>query len=49
MHPSHMTDTELDSLLTLIKRSTKVENFNPEQNQILVEHLKRQKFIQSCK
>lgn len=49
MHPRHMTDTELTDLLDTIKTYTKVQDFNPQQNQVLVEHLKRQEFIQSVK
>ena len=45
MHPKHMMDSELDSLLKLINRSTRLIDFNPEQNEVSVEWVKRQEFI----
>jgi hypothetical protein len=45
MHPSHMTDTELNDLLNIIQKNTRLIDFNPQQNQVLVEYIKRQEFI----
>lgn len=48
LHPKHMTDTELATALKETQANTDVV-FTPEENQVLVEHLKRQEFIKSCK
>lgn len=48
LHPKHMTDTELAMALKETQTNTDVV-FTPEENQVLVEHIKRQNFIQSNK
>ena len=48
LHPKHMTDTELAMALKEIQANTDVV-FTPGENQVLVEYLKRQEFIKSCK
>ena len=45
MQPSQMMDSELNSLLNIIQKNTRLVDFNPEQNQVLVEYIKRQEFI----